>query len=204
MHRNMGIWALAAFAAAVNAQSTRATRVGDVHVYTVQQKADRALFEETVTVTSIEGDRIKTSHVRSDRPAPIDGLYGKDWGTYRSGSSGLQFEPPSRVLSLPLEVGKTWETAYEATTPTGVKLRVKMRSDVKAQEKLNTPAGEFDTFRIDSTGYLNGVSFQGGWGILQKIWYAPAIDRIVRLEYKEQRATGADNVSELKSFKPAD
>lgn len=135
--------------------------------------------------------------------APTEGVYGSGWRTYQSGRSGLQFEPASRLLSLPLEIGKTWDASYEGTTSTGAKLRVKSRSAVKAQEKLNTPAGEFDSFRIGSKGYLSGVSFQGGCGIAQKVWYAPAIDRIVRLEYKEQRPIGADNVLELKSFKPA-
>jgi len=49
-----------------------------------------------------------------------------------------------------------------------------------------------------------GLSFQGGWAFQQKVWYAPALDRIVRTEYKEQRTLGAESVSELKSFKPAD
>ena len=47
---------------------------------------------------------------------------------------------------------------------------------------------------------MNGVSFPGGWAIRQKVWYAPAIDRMVRVEFEELRTLGADNVSELKQF----
>jgi hypothetical protein len=43
----------------------------------------------------------------------------------------------------------------------------------------------------------------GGFRILEKLWYAPAIDRMVRVEYKETRPLGADNIAELKSFTPA-
>jgi hypothetical protein len=199
-------FALALFATlAAHAQSpTRPAKVGDVHVYAVQHKVDKLAFEETVTVTAIEGDRIRTSHVRSDRPEPMEGIYGKDWATYKSGSSGLQMQPPSRALALPLEVGKAWDASYEATTTTGAKLRVKIESKVAAQEKIATPAGEFQAYRVESEGYVSGLSFQGGWGIRQKAWYAPAIDRLVRFEFRELRTLGADNVTELKQFKPAD
>lgn len=183
----------------------RAAKAGDVHVYAVQQKADRTAYDETVTITAVEGGRIRASHARSDKPGTaLEAVYGLDWGTYRSGTSGLILDPPSRVVVHPLEVGKSWEADYQGTSPTGGKLRIKMRSRVTAQEKLSTPAGEFQAWRIESEGYLNGINFPGGWGMVQKVWYAPAIDRIVRTEYREQRTMGADVVSELKAFKPAD
>ena len=106
-----------------------------------------------VAVTDgVEGDRIKTSHVRSDKPAPMEGLYGRDWSAFQSGTTGLQLNPASRVLSLPLMVGKSWDSGYEATTTNGAKLRIKVDSKVAAEEKISTPAGEFQTFRIDSEG----------------------------------------------------
>lgn len=197
--------ALAAVSIAASAQSPlRAAKAGDVHVYAGELRTDRARFEETVTVTAVEGGQIRTSHVRSDRPAPSEGLYGTDWGTIRSGSTGTQMDPPSKVLQLPLQVGNSWESSYQTTSPTGARSRVKMESTVAAREKVSTPGGEFDAFRIESRGYLSGLSWQGGFGILQKVWYAPAIDRVVRLEYREQRTLGADNVVELKQFRPAD
>jgi hypothetical protein len=193
-----------ALCSAASAQvAQRAARTGDVHIYAVQQKNDRAAFDETVTITAVEGDRIKTSHQRSDRPEPSTGVYGLDWAAYQSGSSGMQLDPPSRVIARPLEQGKTWENTSDVTLRSGAKARIKMQAKVVALEKIATPAGEFEAYRIESQGYLSGLSFQGGTGFVQKVWYAPAIDRLVRLEYKEQRAMGADNVSELKAFKPA-
>ncbi|MDB5751430.1 MAG: hypothetical protein JWP65_1851 [Ramlibacter sp.] len=182
----------------------RAARQGDVHVYATQQKTDRRVFDETITVTAVEGDRLRTRHERSDGSAATEGMYGKDWSTLKSGVSGATFDPPGRMLAPPLEAGKSWLAVYRVKSATGGESQVKMESRVAAREKLATPAGEYDTWRIESRGYVNGVSWTGGFGVLQKVWYAPAIDRIVRSEYREQRRPGTDNVAELKQFKPAD
>lgn len=68
---------------------------------------------------------------------------------------------------------------------------------------MKTPAGEFDAFRIENKGYINGVSWPGGFAYLQVVWYAPSINRVLREKYKEMRPMGTDYVRELKSFTPA-
>lgn len=197
--------ALAALSTGVAAQGVqRPARVGDVAVYLGEQKSDRVRYEETVTVTAIEGEQIRTQHVRPDRPAPLEGIYTRDWATARSGTTGTVYEPAVRSVPQPLEVGRSWEGTHKGRTPSGGLFQMKLESTVAARERLATPAGEFDTFRIESRGYLSGLSFQGGFALTQKVWYAPAIDRIVRTEYREQRSLGADNVVELKAFRPAD
>lgn len=196
---------LAGLAGSAWAQApARPAKPGDVHVYSTEQRTDRVRFDETVTVTGVEGSRLKTRHARSDRPEPAEGMYGADWSAVKSGTSGSLYEPAIVQLQHPMKVGASWEGSYQVVAASGARSRLKMESTVAAQEKVRTPAGEFDAFRIESKGYLSGVSWQGGFGIHQKQWYAPAIDRIVRSEYREQRTMGADNVSELKQFKPAD
>ncbi|MGV3572936.1 MAG: hypothetical protein ACO1PB_20265 [Ramlibacter sp.] len=195
---------LAVAACTAHAQEVRPTRPGDVHVTVTEARADRKTYEETVTVTAVEGDRIRTRHVRSDNPAPAEGVYGLDWSTFKSGSSGSSFEPPARTVVRPLEVGKAWNDAYLVTTSTGARSQLKIDYKVTGREKLATPAGEFDAYRIEGKGYINGVSWPGGFGVVQSIWYAPAIDRVVRFEHREQRTMGAENVTVLKQFKPAE
>jgi len=182
----------------------RPARAGDVAIYSGEARTDKQRFEETVTILGVEAGQVRTRHQRSDRPSPTEGLYTRDWGTVRSGNTGSHYEPAASPVKQPLEVGRTWEEVYQGKSATGALFRIKMESTVVAREKLTTAAGEFDTFRIEAKAYLSGLSFQGGFGIAQKTWYAPAIDRVVRYEYKEQRTLGADNVSELKAFKPAD
>ncbi len=70
-------------------------------------------------------------------------------------------------------------------------------------EKVRTPAGEFDAWKVQAKGWINGVSWQGSFPLTQTVWYAPTLNRIVRLELKEGRRGGADNLTELKSFRLA-
>jgi hypothetical protein len=191
-------------AAAQVAGVQRPARAGDVAVYSAEMRSEKARYDETVTVLGVEGDRIRSQHQRTDKTAPTEGLYTRDWGTLRSGTTGVVYEAPAGGIVQPLEVGRSSEGVYQGRNPAGAQFRIKLESTVAAREKLATPAGEFDAFRIESRGYLSGLSFQGGFAFVQKQWYAPAIDRIVRYEYKEQRTMGADNFFELKAFRPAD
>ncbi len=185
--------------------ASRPIKVGDVHVYAVEHKAERAVFDETVTVVSTDGGVIKTRHVRSDKVgAASDGMYTSEWAIGKSGMSGSEYDPPIRLVPRPLQVGTSLPFDSVGSVPNGARLRSKGDSVVAAQERISTPAGEFDTYRIEQKGYVNGISFQGGFGFTQKIWYAPSIDRMVRIEYKEARTLGAENIQVLKSFKPAD
>jgi hypothetical protein len=186
-------------------QTVRPIKAGDVHVYSIEQKTDRARYDESVSVVAVEGDRVKVKHTRSDKEgASTEGLYTVEWAALKSGHTGTVLEPALRQVPQPLQVGAVYPLDSAGTTASGAKFRFKGEATVAAQEKLSTPAGEFDTFRIEQKGYVNGISFPGGWAFTQKIWYAPSINRIVRQEYKEQRSLGAENVYVLKSFKPAD
>lgn len=178
------------------------THVGDVAVYAVQQKHDRQEYDETVTVTDTAGGMIRTSTRRPGRAQDAEGVYGGDWETAVSATSGSRFEPPWRELSFPLEPGKAWEQTSQVRGSTGALSQIRMESRVAGQEKVSTPAGAFDTYRIEQKGYLSGLSWQGGFQVTQTVWYAPAIDRVVRREYRESRPLGVHTVSELKSFRP--
>jgi hypothetical protein len=191
------------FSLFAQAQS-RPAKPGDVHLYAVEFKADRLAFDETVTVLSTDGGTLKTRHVRSNRPGEAEGRYTAEWAAIQSGTTGNRMEPAFHQVPRPLQVGSSQPFDSVATLGSGATLRFKGDSIVAAQEKLVTPAGEFDVYRIEQKGYLSGISFQGGFAFTQKIWYAPSIDRMVRVEYKEQRSLGADNVFVLKQFKPAD
>lgn len=187
--------------AAAEGPQRATTNVGDTYVYAVDQKADRQKFEETVTVTDVGGGRIKTRHVRADRPQETVGEYGPEWEMLLSGTTGTRFEPAARMLDFPLAPGKTWQQSYQTLSTNGYRSQMKMESRVAGLEKLVTPAGEFEAWRVEAKGYLSGLSWQGGFQVQQTLWYAPAIDRIVRAEYKESRSLGANTVTELKTFK---
>jgi hypothetical protein len=204
------LWmSLACVSAGVWAQADGSVRpvfkVGDVAVYSINQRADKRTTEETVTVTAVDQSLIKSKHVRPDRnPPDLEGVMTADLDVVVSGASGSRFDPPIVGLKFPLTVGDTWKSSYVSE---GASSRSKGDIDFKvaAREKVTTPAGEFDTFKIESGGWINGLSWSGSIRISQVQWFAPAIGRVVKSEYKDFRGSQlwTDTLSELKSFKPA-
>jgi hypothetical protein len=186
--------------------STRpVAKVGDVAVYAVEQRADKRTFDETITVTSVDATHIKSRHVRPNRsPAEVEAVVTLDWGTVVSGASGTRFDPPIMGLKFPLVVGDAWKSSFVGESATG-KAKTDLNFKVVAREKVKTPGGEFDAFKIESEGWINGITWTGSIRMAEVRWYAPAIGRVVRSEYKDFRGgrPWTDNVTELKSFTPA-
>ena len=187
-------------------QGKPVVKVGEVAVFAVNAKADKRMTEETTTITAVDDAQIKSKTVRPDRtPAEMEGVATREWHQVQSGSSGTRYDPPFPALKFPLVVGNSWKGVYEATGATGARSKAEIDFKVVAAEKLVTPAGEFETLKIESNGWITGISWQGSFRMAQAQWYAPAISRIVRSEYKDYRngRLWTDTVTELKSFKPA-
>jgi hypothetical protein len=192
--------------AQADASSRPMPKVGDVTVYSVNNRLENRQSEDTVTVTSVEGGLIKTKHLRPDRnPPELEGVTNLDWNPLVSGSSGTRFEPAIEIHRFPMKVGDSWKSRYDATGLTGSRSRAELEVKVAAQEKVTTPAGEFDTFRIEMAGWINGVNWQGAVRLSQTVWYAPAIGRAVRSDYKDYRnsSLNTSTLTELKAHKPA-
>ena len=104
----------------------------------------------------------------------------------------------------PLVVGDGWKSSFVGEG-NNAKSKTDLEFKVVAREKVKTPAGEFDTFKIESGGWINGVSWSGSIRMSEVRWYAPSIGRVVKSEYKDFRGgqLWTHTVSELKSFKPA-
>lgn len=200
---------VALVSASVWAQADGASRpvakVGDVAVYAVELRADKRSTEETVTVTEVDQSFVKSKHVRPDRQPPeIEGVRTLDWATVVSGSSGTRYDPPIVSVKFPLVVGDAWKSSFLAEGRTS-KSKTDLDYKVVAMEKVKTPAGEFDAFKIESKGWINGVSWSGSVRTEGVSWYAPSLGRFVRSEYRDFRngRLWTDTVTELKSFKPA-
>ena len=198
-----------AWPAMVLAQADGSTRpllkVGDVTVYTVDIRNENKQSEETVTVTSVDAGLVKTRHQRPDRnPPELEGVATLDLNPLVSGSSGAKFEPAIEIYRFPMKVGDSWKARSEAVALTGSRSRFELDVKVAAQEKITTPGGEFDTYRVEVSGWINGVSWQGAIRTAQTIWYAPAIGRMVKTDYKDYRnsSLNTSTLTEIKSHKP--
>lgn len=209
MLKQLIVVALAAATSWVSAQPDGQARpvqkVGDVAVFAITDRADRKQSEETVTVVSVEGGQIKTRHTRPDRTPPDqEGISTTELSLALSGASGTRYDPPIALVKFPLAVGSAWKSTYESASPSGARSKGEFDFKVTAAEKLTTPAGAFDTFKIETEGWVNGISWQGSVRVVQSLWYAPSIGRFVKTEYKDYRGSRLwnDNVFELKSFTP--
>lgn len=199
------LWVSASAWAQADGSSKPVPKVGDVAVYMVNQRADKRVFEETVTVASVDQTQIKSKHVRPGlNPPEIEGVLTADWAVAVSGSTATRFDPPIVGVKFPLTVGESWKSGYLAEGATS-KSKGDLEVKVVAREKVKTPAGEFDAFKIESAGWITGVSWSGSFRVAQVQWFAPAIGRFVQSEYKDYRGgqLWTDTVSELKSFTPA-
>lgn len=205
-------WMLACLATGTWAQALVPTvsgglmyKVGDVAVLVVEQRTDHKTVEETVTVTALDGGLIRSRHVRADRsPTEYEGVITGDFALVVSGTSGARYDPPIPMIKLPAVVGSAWNSRSEVQAMNQSRSRSDFDFKIVGAEKLTTPAGEFDTFKVEQTGWINGVSWTGSMRVANTMWYAPAIGRLVRTEFRSYRNAQLweHTVTQLKSFTP--
>jgi len=71
-----------------------------------------------------------------------------------------KYSPGIRLLDLPLEKGKKWDTAFTVTGDTFT-AEVTQERKVEGFEKIRTPAGEFDTVKISFGGRISSRDPKG-------------------------------------------
>lgn len=197
---------LAVLAQANNPGQPIRHKVGDVAVFQVEQVSENRTLEETVTVTAVDGGLIRSTHVRPGRTPPaLEGVLTEAHALAVSGAGGTRYEPPIPLVQWPLAVGQSWKAAYDMQMPNQARSRGQVDMKVVAAEKLSTPAGEFDTYKIEQAGWINGVSWNGSVRVAQAMWFAPAIGRMVRTEFRSFRdgRPWEHTVTQLKSFQAA-
>jgi hypothetical protein len=94
-----------------------------------------------------------------------------------------------KLLTFPLEVGKSWTFVNDyALKDTGTSGQTKHSVVVLTYEKVRVAAGEFDAFKLESTGTFSGRARTGEpiSGItVRTYWYAPAARAVVKEEIKD-------------------
>jgi hypothetical protein len=156
-------------------------RVGDRWSYDIKDDATGDLRSAiTVVVIEVTDKEItaRTTYRGKDHPQTM--VFDLDWG--RIDDSIWKISPAGVGIKRPLEVGKEWRAEANATNMrSGAAFRADEHAKVGGQEQITTPAGTFDTFRIDMTVRLINTMDQtksSTWTYV--VWYAPAINRWVR------------------------
>jgi hypothetical protein len=94
-----------------------------------------------------------------------------------------KFEPNNgQGIRLPLTLGKTWQAEFDAKNlDTGATYRGTSSSKVVGREPVTTPAGTFDTFKIEHKSTLISPSDASKmWESEVAVWYAPRINHWAR------------------------
>jgi hypothetical protein len=105
-------------------------------------------------------------------------------------------------IQFPLEVGKSYPVT-DYWSGNGFSGDRQFKVVVKSYEKVKTAAGEFDAYRIVSSGYWNNATNGASGSYDAEEWYAPATKRVVKWQVKTyfQGQVQDDDVEELAEFK---
>ena len=167
-------------------------KVGDSYTYGVLDlytKLEREKFTQTIT-------QVTETEVVYDNGAITD-LLGNDL-RYRDGRRTTGFQ----VWGVDYSIGKHWTTRGKVTQVGGNVVQVEVDVRVVAREKVTVPAGTFDAFRLEASGWAAGSGFNTQ--LQSKRWIAPDQLRS-SIAYEAVRRSGSRVVlaerEELVSYK---
>jgi len=156
-------------------------RVGDRWSYDVKDDATGDL-RRAITYVAIEitDKEITTRVMERGKDQPNTVVFNRDWGRIDNGT--WQTRPSGYGIKKPLEVDKEWRNeANLKNLRTGVTLHASAAVRVAAPEKITTPAGEFDTFRIETKiREVNTKDQTKSSTTTETTWYAPTVNRWVK------------------------
>ncbi|MEK7662174.1 MAG: hypothetical protein AAB355_01570 [Patescibacteria group bacterium] len=128
------------------------------------------------------------------------------------GKAKTRYTPHDYTFDFPLEIGKTWKgTLILDVLNESRQVRREITAKVVGWEAVKTPAGTFNAFKIEKTGYYQRLDqLAPGWGggtMKWTYWYAPDVKRSVRIEFEESSNRGVPRwvytLTELMAYEPA-
>lgn len=98
--------------------------------------------------------------------------------------SGAQFFIPE------YSVGKKWTTRFRITSPKGGVGETNYEFKVVARENISVPAGIFEAYRVEGTGWSTVVQGSGILNLRNNYWIVPGIRRVVANEIQRIHSSG--------------
>jgi DUF3108-like len=165
-------------------------RIGDRWSYDVKDDLTGDLRRSvTLVVVEINDKEITARATSRGKERPQTVVFDLDWGRIDDGP--WKVRPSGIGIKTPLQIGKEWRSdANAVNSQSGVIFRATGTAKVVGQERVTTPAGTFDTFRVDMTVRMINTKDQTrseNWTFVN--WYAPALNRWVRKK-SEWRSEG--------------
>ncbi len=125
-------------------------------------------------IERIEGDRIVPSQPDSGYLADPMGSLVRD--------ASFSYDPPLVLLPAEFVIGKTWQGRTERTNLdgqlAGLKSTVTYKSRITGRETIQTPAGSFDTFVIETNAVM--AASTGSFPVRFTVWAVPHIGVPIR------------------------
>ena len=156
-------------------------RVGDRWSYDLKDDLTGDLRHSvTVVVVAVSEKEITTRTTMRGKDRPQTMVFDLDWGRIDDGAWKLQ--PAGIGIKMPLQVGREWRSDANAMNlQSGAAFRASGVAKVVAEEKVATPAGTFNSYRVDTTVRLVNTKDQtksSTWTFV--FWYAPEVNRWVK------------------------
>jgi hypothetical protein len=121
--------------------------------------------------------------VFAEQFAFADGAPGERGKTIATNDGGCAYP-------WPLKVGQKFDCVESVTFPNGWKVRYELKWEVEAAERVQTPAGAFDTLRLKAAGYANNDTTNQSSRHERLVWLAPAVKREVKHEIRTIQRNG--------------
>jgi hypothetical protein len=135
----------------------------------------------TSLVTEVSAKEIVTNLINKENGGRGYTAFDHDWNRL---VVGIQKYNPNdgHGIRWPLAVGKEWKHDYIfSNTQTGVNMKSSSLAKVVAKESITTPAGTFETFKIDRRiKQFNVADPSRSQDVQFLMWFAPEINHWVR------------------------
>jgi hypothetical protein len=176
-------------------------RVGDAWVYE-QKEGNTGLQLATYTslIAEMSPKEIVTNVIFRGRNGSTLVVFDRDWNRMVNGI--FKYTPnDGHGVHWPLAVGNNWQHEFTTSnTQTGVNTKSASLSKVVAQETVTTPAGTFETFKIERQIKEYVIADPSRyWDTQMLMWFAPQINHWVRRQFivKQEKRTTSNTVDEL-------
>jgi hypothetical protein len=155
------------------------------------------------TMQAVRGSNTRFEHTLEGETAKVGArIEMRNPAGNRVQLGDVKYTPDTHAYQFPLAVGKSWAVDYSYLDDTAtanatggykapaIATRRQGTATVLALEKVTTPAGTFDAYRIEQKGTITQPSTQGGASptfdsqYYETNWYAPAAKASVKYEYR--------------------
>ena len=176
-------------------------QVGDAWVYDSKDAiTGLPLSTYTSLVAEVSPSEIVTNAIFKGNNNRALVVFDRDWN--RLVTNNQKFNPnDGHGVRWPLAVGKEWRSSYTTSnTQTGANTKVSSLAKVVAQEAVTTPAGTFETFKIDRQLKEYSIADPSRYRDMQVImWFSPQINHWVRRTsvVKQEKRTISNTSDEL-------